>query len=136
MRGGLEIRECCMCGPPSQFHQKCTIPDTNPGLIAHGEKYAKLLVTREDNMRINEALAHDNLEKKTKFELSRIDAGVLLNGTKHVRVLPNATNIIVSVSRLKLLGCELVIRNHGHAVKLTNSYTGALIYGALAAGVY
>ena len=41
---------------------------------------------------------------------------------KHVRVLLTATNIIVSLSGLKLLGYEIVIRNYGRPVKLTNTY--------------
>ena len=124
----------------------------------------KILLTREEHIRINEALTYDSLKKKRKFELSFIDTAVLLNGTtckikqyaamnpphgslnsgsivtvvmktsllsdvrqvenellvfgnqegakvecvgnlgsiKHVKVLPNGTSIIVSVSELKL----------------------------------
>ena len=59
-----------------------------------------------------------------------------LGEIKHVRVLPTATNIIVLLSRLKLLGYEIVIINYGRPVKLTKTHLGAVIYGELAAGVY
>ena len=76
IRGNLEIGAFLRCGSPSHFDRKCTTPDTNPaGVIARKEKFAKLLCTRDMNMRINEA------EKKQKLELSCIDTGVLLNGT-------------------------------------------------------
>ena len=59
-----------------------------------------------------------------------------LGDIKHVRVLPNATNIIVSLSGLKLVEYEILIRIYGRSVKLTNTFSGAVIYRDLAAGVY
>ena len=59
-----------------------------------------------------------------------------IGNTKHVRVLPNATNIIVSVPGLNLLGYAIVIRDYGRSVKLANTYSGAVNYGDQAVGVY
>ena len=59
-----------------------------------------------------------------------------LEEIKHVRVLPTATNIIVSLSGIKLLGYKIVIRNYGRPVKLTHTHSRAVVYGELAAGVY
>ena len=51
-----------------------------------------------------------------------------LGEIKHVRVLPTRTNIIVSLPGLKLLGYKIVIRNYGRPVKITNTYSEAVIY--------
>ena len=40
-----------------------------------------VLCTREENTLINEAEARETSEKKRKFELSRIDTGILFYGT-------------------------------------------------------
>ena len=42
-RGDLEICECFRYGSLSNYRRKCTISDTNPGVIARRDKYAELL---------------------------------------------------------------------------------------------
>ena len=81
IRANLEIGACLRCGSQSHFDQECTTSDTNPGVITRRERFARLLCTREEIIRFNEAAMRATLEKKRKLELSRIDTGFLLNGT-------------------------------------------------------
>ena len=65
-RRDLEILECFRHGSPTYYHLKCTISDKTPGVIARRDKFSKLLCTREENMRINEAVVREISEREEK----------------------------------------------------------------------